>query len=153
MGLISGQGAKTPEFGPRPKTPNTKQKQYWKKFNKDLKKVVHINNNKNLKNENPLKPPVREIMCSWIGRLILNKTPILLKLSYSTDSIESVQPKSKSQQVFLRSTSWFSKLSTEKQRTLNLQDTLKKLEDTCYLISRVTVKRHSSRKCGISKRI
>ena len=30
---------------------------------------------------------------------------------------------------------------------------LKKLEDTCYLITRVTVKRHSSRQCGISKRI
>ena len=64
VGSISGQGAKTPHASWL-KTQNTKQKQYCKKFNKDLKKVVHMKKKKtSKKNENPLNPPVREIMCS-----------------------------------------------------------------------------------------
>lgn len=59
----SGQGAKIPHNSWL-KTQNTKQKQYCKKFNKDLKKVAKAKKKKLNKKEKPLNPPVREIMCS-----------------------------------------------------------------------------------------
>ena len=43
VGLIPGQGAKTP-LASRPKSQNKKQQQYCNEFNKDFKNGLHRNN-------------------------------------------------------------------------------------------------------------
>ena len=66
VGSISGQGAKTPHASWL-KTQNTKQKQYCKKFNKDLKKVVHMKKKKLQKKWKPSEPPSERdnVLMNW----------------------------------------------------------------------------------------